>query len=83
MKRRLTQGKLPTGVYDRARAIHDMAKNEDVDVITGDWMSECNMTLRGSDKRDRLSQAANMSSGSTAVAKGYEPYFLEEVNPAT
>jgi hypothetical protein len=70
-----------SGVYDRKRAIHDMAKNEDVDVITGDWMSECNMTLRGSDKRDRLAQQ-KMSSGSTVVAKGYEPYFLEELDPA-
>ncbi|KAG7130839.1 hypothetical protein HYQ45_010431 [Verticillium longisporum] len=69
------------GVYDRKRAIHDMAKNEDVDVITGDWMSECNMTLRGSDKRDRLAQK-KMSSGSTVVAKGYEPYFLDELEPA-
>jgi hypothetical protein len=69
------------GVYDRKRAIHDMAKNEDIDVITGDWMSECNMTLRGSDKRDRLAQKA-MSSGSTVVAKGYEPYFLDELDPA-
>ncbi|CAK7243459.1 MAG: hypothetical protein STHCBS139747_004984 [Sporothrix thermara] len=69
------------GVYDRKRAIHDMAKFEDVDVITGDWMSECNMTLRGSDKRDRLAQKA-MTSGSTEVAKGYEPYFLEELDPA-
>lgn len=70
-----------TGVYDRKRAIHDMAKNEDVDVITGDWMSECNMTLRGSDKRDRLANKG-MTSGSTIVAKGYEPYFLEELDPA-
>ncbi|KAJ3962340.1 hypothetical protein N0V92_000912 [Colletotrichum tropicale] len=69
------------GVYDRKRAIHDMAKNEDVDVITGDWMSECNMTLRGSDKRDRLAQKS-MSSGSTVVANGYEPYFLDELDPA-
>lgn len=69
------------GVYDRKRAIHDVAKNEDVDVITGDWMSECNMTLRGSDKRDRLANKS-MSSGSTVVAKGYEPYFLDELDPA-
>ncbi|KAI1618844.1 hypothetical protein EDD36DRAFT_471167 [Exophiala viscosa] len=68
------------GVYDRKRAIHDMAKNEDVDIITGDWMSECNMTLRGSDKRDRMAQKA-MNSGSS-VARGYEPYFLEELDPA-
>jgi hypothetical protein len=29
-----------------------MAKNEEIDVITGDWMSEENMTLRGNDKRE-------------------------------
>lgn len=67
-------------MYDRKHAIHDMAKNEDVDVITGDWMSECNMTLRGSDKRDRLAQK-KMTSGSTVVAKGYEPYFLDDLDP--
>ena len=71
---------MATGVYDRKRAIHDIAKNEDVDIITGDWMSECNMTLRGSDKRDRIANKA-MNSGSS-VAKGYEPYFLEELDPA-
>ncbi|VUC31575.1 unnamed protein product [Clonostachys rosea] len=69
------------GVYDRKRAMEDMAKNEEVDVITGDWMSECNMTLRGSDKRDRLANR-EMATGSSVVAKGYEPYFLEEVDPA-
>ena len=63
------------GVYDRKRAIHDMAKNEDVDVITGDWMSEANMTLRGSDKREKLGSG-------TLVGKAYEPYFLEELDPA-
>lgn len=52
-----------------------MAKNEDVDVITGDWMSEANMTLRGSDKREKLSSG-------TLVGKAYEPYFLEELDPA-
>ncbi|KPM38187.1 hypothetical protein AK830_g8368 [Neonectria ditissima] len=69
------------GVYDRKRAMEDMAKNEEVDVIIGDWMSECNMTLRGSDKRDRLARR-KMATGSDLVAKGYEPYFLEEVDPA-
>ena len=39
-----------------------------------------NMTLRGSDKRDRLAQAS-MNSGST-VAKGYEPFFLDELDYA-
>lgn len=68
-------------MYDRKRAIEDMAKNEDVDAITGDWMSECNMTLRGSDKRDKLAKR-EMATGSALMAEGYEPYFLEEVAPA-
>jgi hypothetical protein len=38
------------------------------------------MTLRGSDKRDKMAQKT-MSSGSTVVAKGYEPYFLKEPDP--
>lgn len=44
-------------------------------------MSEANMTLRGSDKRDKLANR-EMSTGSSLVAKGYEPYFLEELEPA-
>ncbi|MCJ1298316.1 hypothetical protein MMC08_001105, partial [Hypocenomyce scalaris] len=40
------------GVFDRFRAIQDLAKDSDIDVITGDWMSEMNMTFRGSEKLD-------------------------------
>ena len=54
-----------------------MAKNANVDVITGDWMSEANMTLRGNDKRDKLSKKQLSS-----VGAAYEPYFLEELDPA-
>ena len=55
-----------------------MAAHAPIDVITGDWMSEANMTLRGSDKREKLSK----SSISSVVGKAYEPYFLEELDPA-
>jgi succinyl-CoA synthetase alpha subunit len=55
-----------------------MAKNEDVDVITGDWMSECNMTVRGNDKQSLSAQKA--SSKSTSVA--YEQSFVDKVDPA-
>ena len=55
-----------------------MAKNESLDVITGDWMSEANMTLRGNDKREKLSKKEI----SSVVGKAYEPYFLEELDPA-
>ncbi|OAA54611.1 hypothetical protein SPI_08857 [Niveomyces insectorum RCEF 264] len=66
------------GVYDRKRALHDIAKFEDVDVITGDWMSECNMTWRGSGNRDRLAQ----KNASAATTIGYEPSFLDKLDPA-
>ncbi|KAL1899815.1 hypothetical protein Sste5346_002681 [Sporothrix stenoceras] len=67
------------GVYDRKRALHDLAKNEDLDVITGDWMSECNMTWRGADKQERLTggDAAKVSS-----TTGYEPSFVQKLDPA-
>ncbi|KAJ6005150.1 hypothetical protein N7451_003094 [Penicillium sp. IBT 35674x] len=62
------------GIYDRKRNIHDIARNENVDFITGDWMSEANMTLRGYDMHGPEKR--------TALAKGYEPYFLEQFEPA-
>ncbi|KAK6384722.1 hypothetical protein LTS17_002285 [Exophiala oligosperma] len=62
------------GVYDRKRAIHDLAKNEELDFIVGDWMSEASMTLRGADRYGK-------NEGSL-VGKGYEPYFLEQLEPA-
>jgi spore coat polysaccharide biosynthesis predicted glycosyltransferase SpsG len=40
-------------------------------------MSECNMTLRGADKRDKLAKKAM-----SIVGAAYEPYFLEEIDPA-
>ncbi|CAK7230594.1 hypothetical protein SCUCBS95973_007628 [Sporothrix curviconia] len=67
------------GVYDRKRALHDLAKNEDLDVITGDWMSECNMTWRGSDKRGRL---AGKGAAELASTTGYEPSFVQKLDPA-
>jgi hypothetical protein len=69
------------GIYDRKRALHDIAKNEDVDVITGDWMSECNMTLRGSDKRDLIAQKKEYPHATAEIA-GYEPSFVEKLDPA-
>lgn len=62
------------GVYDRKRAIHDLAKNEDLDFIVGDWMSEASMTLRGADRYGK--------NEASLVGKGYEPYFLEQIEPA-
>lgn len=39
------------GFSDRVHAISRLAKNEDVDVIVGDWLSEMTMTIHGSGKQ--------------------------------
>lgn len=44
------------GFSDRVRAIHDLAKNEDVDVIVGDWLSELTMTVHGTAKVKKQSE---------------------------
>lgn len=38
------------GFSDRLRAMTDLAKNEEVDVIVGDWLSELTMTIHGTGK---------------------------------
>jgi Acyclic terpene utilisation family protein AtuA len=38
------------GFSDRVRAIKDLAANEDVDIIVGDWLSEMTMTIHGTGK---------------------------------
>lgn len=38
------------GFSDRVRAIGSLAKNENVDVIVGDWLSEMTMTIHGTGK---------------------------------
>lgn len=41
------------GVFDRFRAIEDFAKDPDIDLIFGDWISEISMTFRGSQRAER------------------------------
>lgn len=38
------------GFSDRVRAISSLAKNENVDIIVGDWLSEMTMTIHGTGK---------------------------------
>ncbi|KAF2422860.1 DUF1446-domain-containing protein [Tothia fuscella] len=64
------------GYTDRQRAIHDLAKECDVDVITGDWMAEGTMVMHGANKSKKL-QDANAASGPC-----YDPYFLGTLDPA-
>lgn len=62
---------------DRRHALAHLAANhptDPVDVITGDWMSEANMTSRAALK---TSSAADDS-----TTDAYEPTFLESLEPA-
>jgi hypothetical protein len=58
-------------VTDRRHGLADLARDEDVDFIVGDWMSEYNMTTRGGSKFN-----------SNAVSDEFETTFLESVEPA-
>jgi hypothetical protein len=51
------------GFSDRVRAISSLAKNEDVDVIVGDWLSEMTMTIHGTGKirnKDAMKEAITL-----------------------
>ena len=58
-------------VTDRRHGFADLAQNEKVDFIVGDWMSEYNMTTRGGSKID-----------SKGTSDEFEPSFLEAIEPA-
>lgn len=58
-------------VTDRRHALADLAKNEDVEFIVGDWLSEYNMTTRGGAKVD-----------SDGASDEFETSFLEALDPA-
>jgi hypothetical protein len=49
------------GFSDRVHAISRLAKNEDVDVIVGDWLSEMTMTIHGSGKQKTIKQLKTKS----------------------
>lgn len=44
------------GFSDRVHAISRIAKNEDVDVIVGDWLSEMTMTMHGAAKIKKMTE---------------------------
>jgi 6-phosphofructokinase len=58
-------------VTDRRHGFADLAKNEDVQYIVGDWMSEYNMTTRGGSKID-----------SKGASEEFETSFMEAFDPA-
>ncbi len=59
-------------VTDRRHALADLAKNEDIQFIVGDWMSEYNMTTRGGGK----------AKGSATSSSEFETSFMEAIEPA-
>ena len=49
------------GFSDRVHAISRIAKNEEVDVIVGDWLSEMTMTIHGSGKQRTMKELQSKS----------------------
>lgn len=56
---------------DRRHGFADLARDEDIQYIVGDWMSEYNMAIRGGAKADNPTNSSE-----------FEPTFLEAVGPA-
>lgn len=69
------------GFSDRQRAIGDLAKNCEVDVIIGDWLSECTMTLHGAQKEEnaRLRKEGLLKEEPMGL---YDPTFMDNLSPA-
>ncbi|KZL64078.1 duf1446 domain-containing protein [Colletotrichum incanum] len=56
---------------DRRHGLAELARDEDIQYIVGDWMSEYNMALRGGAKADYPTNSSE-----------FEPSFLEAIEPA-
>ena len=67
------------GISDRQRAISSLAKL-DVDVIVGDWLSECTMTLHGAQKteNERLRAEGKLMEEPIGL---FDPTFMENLSP--
>lgn len=68
------------GFSDRQRAIKDLA-SLDIDVIVGDWLSECTMTLHGAQKIDNEQLRAQGKLFEEPVGL-FDPTFLDNLAPA-
>src|ERR1700753_4225472 len=68
------------GFSDRQRAISSLAKL-DIDVIVGDWLSECTMTLHGAQKIDneRLRAEGKLMEQPVGL---FDPTFIDNLSPA-
>lgn len=68
------------GFSDRQRAIKDLAAL-DIDVIVGDWLSECTMTLHGAQKVDNERLRAEGKLREEPVGL-FDPTFMDNLSPA-
>ncbi|KAI1261935.1 hypothetical protein F5Y18DRAFT_400123 [Xylariaceae sp. FL1019] len=69
------------GYTDRQRAIHDLAAECELDVITGDWMAEGTMVMHGLKKLERKKIMAENPTG-PVPAGAFDPYFVGTIERA-
>lgn len=66
---------------DRDRALRDLAKDSNIDVITGDWMSEGDMAINAP-RVNELKQSIRDTSELGNIREGYHANFLTKIQPA-
>ncbi|KIV83126.1 hypothetical protein PV11_05179 [Exophiala sideris] len=77
-KRPIRIGGASGGFTDRQRSILSFAKDNDVDVIVGDWMSEMTMSWHGVAKKEQLAKGLT-----DAERTGlFDPSFMSTFSPA-
>lgn len=64
------------GVFDRFRALTDLSRDPEIDVIMGDWLGELNMTHRGAQKAQKQYKEGTSTVGS------FEVIFVDSLRPA-
>lgn len=79
-KRPIRIGGASGGFTDRQRSILSFARDNEVDVIVGDWMSEMTMQWHGAGKADRLKSPHSDSSGRRPGM--FDPSFMGTFAPA-
>jgi hypothetical protein len=66
---------------DRPRGLASLARLPEIDVITGDWMSEADMTVNGA-KRTQLKKELGDAHMLGQAREGYHANFLDKLAPA-
>lgn len=66
---------------DHERALTDLSQIPEIDVITGDWMSEADMTVNGAKRAEPKAKLGDIEELG-AVREGFQTNFLSKVEPA-